>query len=597
MPALTQKQLLVLKSIALLHSQEGRPPTIREIAAYLGRHPKTVYQHIRALERKHKLEKRKGRVYVAQPAIPFFRTVRRTSSLLSKTRAYARSKSGWFEDSPNYVGNGILHFEAPSGQTMVLEGPSRIVVNRFGDAQINVEVSTKEGYSLQGFDPLTLTDFGLFQGQQFKLKEFELKGKGYRVHTLGKDHHFAVNSSSAEDLNVEIHPLSFVCEATTRKNPKYWVIPLVNFVSEFVDAPRVVASHKLRIDPDCSVIMFRYLGEIGFIEPLEGYRHIADDLVNGTLERCVTSLMIGEHKIFPDERISFEKWPPADYPLLLSFATGRSVGFPWVEFRDVNGQLVRRIHLNDSDCSFAQKGQEAINQKIHKGIGLLATNAGASGKLGQRYLRVALKQVMRTGFADGQLETAFKEVCGVLDGLCNHVNIADEELRNSLGPADFDELRKVLVQAQREIGPLTKKAKRENRPDAERALRAIADRVGNNVHGKSGCAGARFAKLIDHYGLRDLEIVAPYYSDKETDWCREVTEFRNDANHGCSFSEKNVDSVWRLLRHLHDLAVRIILKEVRYEGCYQPVTITRTSAQKADWVTEKTRLWALGYGE
>jgi len=65
MKVLTDKQERVLQTILRFLEREDRPPTTRELARLLGRHVKTVYQHLLALERKGCIERRRGRIRVA----------------------------------------------------------------------------------------------------------------------------------------------------------------------------------------------------------------------------------------------------------------------------------------------------------------------------------------------------------------------------------------------------------------------------------------------------------------------------------------------------------------------------------------------------
>ena len=65
MESLTERQRQVLETVLRFLDREDRPPTVRELGGLLGRHPKTVYQHILALERKGYLERRRGRIRVA----------------------------------------------------------------------------------------------------------------------------------------------------------------------------------------------------------------------------------------------------------------------------------------------------------------------------------------------------------------------------------------------------------------------------------------------------------------------------------------------------------------------------------------------------
>ena len=65
MELLTQKQDRVLRTILRFLAREDRPPTTRELARLLGRHVKTVYQHLLVLERKGYIQRRNGRIRVA----------------------------------------------------------------------------------------------------------------------------------------------------------------------------------------------------------------------------------------------------------------------------------------------------------------------------------------------------------------------------------------------------------------------------------------------------------------------------------------------------------------------------------------------------
>jgi len=66
MTNLTDKQKEVFQTISRFFEEENRPPTTRELAGLLGKHIKTIYQYVQALERKGFIEKRQGRIHVAE---------------------------------------------------------------------------------------------------------------------------------------------------------------------------------------------------------------------------------------------------------------------------------------------------------------------------------------------------------------------------------------------------------------------------------------------------------------------------------------------------------------------------------------------------
>ena len=66
MQALTEKQRKVLKEIVDFFRREHRPPTTRELASLVHVHIKTVYQYLKALERKGCLERSKGKLRLSE---------------------------------------------------------------------------------------------------------------------------------------------------------------------------------------------------------------------------------------------------------------------------------------------------------------------------------------------------------------------------------------------------------------------------------------------------------------------------------------------------------------------------------------------------
>src|SRR5207247_2605865 len=97
--------------------------------------------------------------------------------------------------------------------------------------------------------------------------------------------------------------------------PRYWVLPLLNFVSDFHFGHPTLDRHPLRIYPTPSVspelrgddalaaqftaqmrnrlIVFGYNGGPGFIERLADYDERADKLQSGRERALVTAVMVG----------------------------------------------------------------------------------------------------------------------------------------------------------------------------------------------------------------------------------------------------------------------------------------------------------------
>lgn len=183
-----------------------------------------------------------------------------------------------------------------------------------------------------------------------------------------------------EDLyHGEVRSITFAVgqsqfEAAVAGDPKYWVLPLANFLSECRDWRGELDRHPLRIFPTPEVpdevthvpfgpdhdalmkrawaclstahsknrlIVFKFNEGPGFVERLPDYEVTKELLLEGKERRKTTGVMVGPTGNGPVE--SFERmrdWFPFDVLSLLTLATGMEVGCPWVEIRDDEGRLV-----------------------------------------------------------------------------------------------------------------------------------------------------------------------------------------------------------------------------------------------------------------
>lgn len=155
-------------------------------------------------------------------------------------------------------------------------------------------------------------------------------------------------------------------DAAAARAPKYWIIPLCNFLSSFMQEHQALDRHPLRICPTLIVlsglpeheamiaedsanqrhrlIVFEFNTSLGFIEPLADYDEGKGRLLEGRERNTITAVMVGEVGANSIDFVDLEQWLPSDFLLLLGLASGVEVGAPWIEFRDDQGLLVRRIH-------------------------------------------------------------------------------------------------------------------------------------------------------------------------------------------------------------------------------------------------------------
>src|SRR5262249_17479578 len=103
--------------------------------------------------------------------------------------------------------------------------------------------------------------------------------------------------------------------------------------------------------------------------------------------------------------------------------------------------------------------------------------------------------------------------------------------------------------------------------------------------------GRAVESLASHFGLRDSEVLRPYYYEhpgpQGRTWVDTLSYYR-----GAVFHEGFLDldspgtppgEVLGFIRHLHDLLVRILLRAIGYQGTYQPPMIPGTTVERVDW--------------
>jgi hypothetical protein len=257
--------------------------------------------------------------------------------------------NAWFSTKINYEGQGKAIFSNPP---LVVEGYVKIQFDELGNQAVimNVEEVDIESSSdipnippefkklylmalLSGEKPVMQPREGTINVARWKwsitgrkinpcekLKVVTLDGVfiadkniSYKIQSnFNKENEFNVQS----DVQLEFNLTSSVFFIDEPFGAKYWVLPLINFVSDFMDPCPDLDSHPLRIyfspiDPDEStknnrsisktqenqnnrLIIFRFLNQLGFIQRLYNYDKHKKQLLDGQTQSILTSLMVGE---------------------------------------------------------------------------------------------------------------------------------------------------------------------------------------------------------------------------------------------------------------------------------------------------------------
>jgi hypothetical protein len=541
----------------------------------------------------------------------------------------------WFSTEVVYEGRGRAEFLDPSG---VAEGPARVQINENGSSSIKLNVETVEAD-----EALRLGVLQFFSGQK------PVEGSGWVG--IGGGGGEATNTctrlmvttpqgvfSAAEgirygysvgmgDTSAELtfHMLRSQFDAVGERRPKYWVLPLSNFLSKFVMSHPTLDRHPLRFYPTAIIpeglsetdsliaaynanrknhlITFEFMGQAGFIEPLPDYAKREKSLIDGSARHAITAVMVGEvgsNSIEPD---GLKEWFPDDFLRLLSIVTGTPVGSPRVEFRDEQGEMVRRVHMN-LNLSPYSKGHRPFEEDVHSGTGYLLTRYQSSQERGKPYLNVILKHLSQAARYDQSIEDKFIYLVRALENLCQQYGFKARHLMQSLDAHWRNEVENILSAAADQIRDAALQASYRGQPGQSRVLGEIARRAVETPGGKENSFGLAVCELLKHFSLPDADIVDAHYMtnprpDGVPAWSMVLSKYRAIPVHMGFFKvSENVhdfDDVWTVGTHLQDILLRIIFKIIRYDGTYQPPVKTMTSTTSMDWVALGLSARELGY--
>lgn len=406
--------------------------------------------------------------------------------------------------------------------------------------------------------------------------------------------------------------------------PKYWVLPLTNFISRYRPAPSSNSSHPLRLrkttappedgseqdlliarfhaDQQNRLITFSYKGRPAHIEPLLDHDDRENRLLEGKDRRLATALMVGElpREVRSEEQLNQYLRP--DLLHLLSLATGSEVGAPWVELRDEASGLVARVHFSYGQPAFA-KGHRSIDETIHGGTGSLLTHGALSDIYDSAMLRVTIKHIVQGGLRSLTIEDRLSHLIRALDGLCKMEGISGHvSVTELLTQQETGAVRKIVKRAAGDVRKLADDANREGNGQTARIYGEVAQRISKSTTVTTGF-GADVSELIRKQGLHDLEVVEVYFANNpredKRDWLAILSFYRGLVMHqGYIDFDRNPSAIQDasiLMDHLHDLLIRMIFKRIGYSGKYQPKVIKMTTDSEIDWVKPHTPPFHLGY--
>ena len=260
------------------------------------------------------------------------------------------------------------------------------------------------------------------------------------------------------------------------EKPVFWALPLSNFLSRFLRHSDELHNHPLRLDNDQRIISFTWNGKAAYIEPLLDYQRREELLKQGEERNLITAMMVGEVGDYPTDAKSLGSWFPDTLLRVLGFATGNEVGAPWVEFRDANGNLVKRVYRHLGAPNFTG-GRRIIEELFTPNTGNLL-NAVQHTLFCQKPLyRVLLHHAIRADENAQTVEDQLSHLFRAFDRLCQEHGIKTEFLRGTLPEPEKSNVLRALNQTAHDINVLAAQARSTGDLDAQKTLERIAKRV------------------------------------------------------------------------------------------------------------------------
>ena len=174
-----------------------------------------------------------------------------------------------------------------------------------------------------------------------------------------------------------------------------------------------------------------------------------------------------------------------------------------------------------------------------------------------------------------------------------------EQMRAAVNTA-VTTLKELAAKVEREPPP---GVSGEVNPSGGDVLRRIAARIDNQTQIRRGF-GESVVELLSVFGLPDADVATTYYATTPgaiaKSWPGVLTEYRSVVAHGSSFDfgpggSHSIWDVWRVINHLHDILVRLLLTMLDYDKTYQPTVESFITHRTLDWVRSTTTVEELGY--
>jgi len=502
--------------------------------------------------------------------------------------------SSWFSTDYDYSGPAEVVFEEPHAEFF---GHATVRPDDYGQPIIEITVERSNPAITDGFD-LAAIQLGshafpdgsrviTFGGGTPNRARVTVRGKeGVFNSTPGWEYRFS-DWSSDKPLILRLNPTNSEYTAVVSARERFLVLPLSGFVSELPYHTQVIRGHPLHIQggPDPSAarcIPFQVNGEMAFIQQLPGVVEGSWGIKPWSGETVLTAVAV--IPIADSAMVDPCGWFLNLFLRLLDLATGGEVGTPWIEVRDDDGCLLRRLHLAINQVQPSIEGYAAIRGAIHWQNGEFLTNALSSVEAREPFFSIALRHCFRAGVKGLNIGDQLAHIVRALECLCARYGFSKQDLTDGLTPELKNAVGGVLEGASAEIRKLA-----STMPDPSgNQIARIAERARSAAQ-TDRTFGLAVKSLVSNFGLLDSEVLGQYFITNPgpggRGWVESLSYYRGAIFHEGYIAPPGtpVGEVLGFIFHLHDLLVRILLKIIGYRGMYQPRSIRGHAAQTADW--------------
>lgn len=544
----------------------------------------------------------------------------------------------WLPTHVEYEGEGSAEFQEPKGRVW---GKTKVVFDEFSEYSIEMEVEGLESEKplplglqqlISAYQPkeengrislpMPPSKYNLCTKLSVKTQDGEFLAENIEWLSLS----FGWNVDNGKRETLYFHPRKSRFDATNSNPAQFWVMPLINFLSKFMQYNASLGNHPLRIFPDATIpsdipaerremaehivsqrsrfILFEFNKALGFIEALPDYEEKETRLLKSQIPSAITSVMVSETGDNSIDLEQIEKWFPFFFLDLLALASGNEVAIPWIEFRDKMGNLVRRIHGSMGfGHSLFIKGEKAIDEVQNRGTGRLLTLAQTCTDLHKPYLLVALRHTILGGRNNQTIEDRLDHYCRALDALCEHHKLSQQNLISLSTDAEKASIQNAISQATLKIKSILQTAQTTGDMAQSRYLQTVIERL-TNATKKENKFGLAVCDLLKKYSLPDADILDVYFAnnprkDNHIKWADVLSHYRGRVIHTGFFNfktdEHEFEDIWAVIQHLHDILLRILLITLGYDGKYNPPVLHYTGDMPLDWVKPNTIATQLGY--